>query len=59
MLFWLILYSLQLFGAETAEPGFSSREVETKLMKQIKYKCDEILGEEFLCQMTGSHRRRR
>ena len=58
MLFWLVLHSLQLFGAETAEPGFSDEEVETKLLKQIKSKCDEILGEGFLCQMTGNHRRR-
>ena len=58
MLFWLVLYSLQLSGAETAEPGFSGEEVEIKLLKQIKSKCDEILRGLFLCQMTGSHRRR-
>src|SRR3954463_6316739 len=59
MLFWLVLHSLQLSGAETAEPGFSGEEVETKLLKQIKSKCNEILRGLFLCQMTGSHRRRR
>src|ERR1044072_1048638 len=58
MLFWLVLHSLQLSGAETAEPGFSSEEVETKLLKQIKSKCDEILRGSFLCQMIGDHRRR-
>ena len=59
MLFWLVLHSLQLSGAETAEPGFNSEEVETKLLQQIKSKYDEILRGSFLCQMTGSHRRRR
>ena len=59
MLFWLILYSLQLSGAETAKPGFSGEEVDIKLLNQIKSKCDEILGEEFLWKMTGNHRRRR
>src|SRR3954470_15312644 len=59
MLFWLVLHSLQLSGAETAEPGFSDEEVETKLLKQIKSKYDEILRGSFLCQMTGNHQRRR
>src|SRR3954469_6311410 len=59
MLFWLVLHSLQLFGAEAAEPEFSSRKVDTKLLNQIKSKCDEILGEEFLWGMTVNHRRRR
>ena len=47
MLFWLILCSLQLSGAETAEPGFSGKEVDIKLLNQIKSKCDEILGKSF------------
>ena len=48
MLFWPILCSLQLSGAETAEPGFGSKKVDTKLLKKIKSKCDEILGEALL-----------
>ena len=59
MLFWLVLHSLQLSSAEAAEPGFSGKEVDTKLLNQIKSKCDEILGEAFLWKMTGNHRRRR
>src|SRR4051812_40151710 len=59
MLFWLVLHSLQLSGAETAEPGFSGEEVETKLLKQIKSNCDENLRGSFLCQKTGNHWRRR
>ena len=59
MLFWLILCSLQLSGAETAELGFIGKEVDIKLLNQIKSKCDEILGEAFLWKMTGIHRRRR
>src|SRR3954465_13352393 len=59
MLFWLVLQSLQLFGAEAAEPGFSGRKVDTKLLNQIKSKCDEILRGAFLFQMTGNQRRRR
>src|ERR1041384_2928999 len=59
MLFWLILHSLQLSGVETAEPGFSGEEVETKLLKQIKSKCSKNLRGSFLCQKTGVHRRRR
>src|SRR3954462_11902126 len=59
MLFWLVLHSLQLSGAEAAEPGFSGRKVDTKLLNQIKSKCDEILRGAFLCQMTGNHRRRK
>src|SRR3954469_25953114 len=59
MLFCLVLHSLQLSGAEAGEPGFSGRKVDTKLLNQIKSKCDEILRGAFLCQMTGIHRRRR
>ena len=59
MLFWLILHSLQLSGVEAAETEFSDKKVDTKLLNQIKSKCDEILGEEFLWKMTGNHRRRR
>ena len=59
MLFWLILHSLQLSGTEAAELGFSGKKVDTKLLNQIKSKCDEILGEGFLSQMTGNNRRRR
>ena len=47
MLFWLILRSLQLSDAEAAEPGFSGKEVDIKLLNQIKSKCDEISGESF------------
>ena len=43
MLFWLILRSLQLSDAEATEPGFSGKEVDIKLLNQIKSKCDEIL----------------
>ena len=42
MLFWLVLHSLQLFAAEAAEPEFSGKKVDTKLLNQIKSKCDEI-----------------
>ena len=59
MLFWLILCSLQLSDVEAAEPGFSGKEMDIKLLNQIKSKCDEILGEAFLWKMTGIHRRRR
>ena len=59
MFFWLVLHSLQLSGAEAAEPGFSGKKVDTKFLNQIKSKCDEILGGEFLWKMTGNHRRRR
>ena len=55
MLFWLVLHSLQLAGAEVVEPGFSGKKVDTKLLNQIKCKCDEILGEEFLWKMTRIH----
>src|SRR3954470_23058952 len=59
MLFWLVLHSLQLSDAETAEPEFRGRKVDIKLLNQIKSKCDEILGEEFLWEMTRNHQRRR
>ena len=55
MLFSFILHSLQLSDAEAAEPEFSGKKVDTKLLNQIKSKCDEILGEEFLWKMTGNH----
>ena len=48
MLFWRILHNLQLSGAEAAEPGFSGKKVDTKLLNQIKSKCDEILRGAFL-----------
>ena len=48
MLFWLVLHSLQLSGAKAAEPVFSGKKLDIKLLNQIKSKCDEILGEEFL-----------
>src|ERR1041384_2149014 len=57
MLFWLVLHSLQLSGAESAEPGFSGKKVDTKLLNQIKSKCDEILGEEYLWKMTVNHQK--
>ena len=57
MLFWLILYSLQLSGAEIAEPGFSGEEVDIKLLNQIKSKCDDNLRGLFLWELTGNHRR--
>ena len=48
MVFWLVLHSLQLFGAEAAEPKFSGKKVDTKLLNHIKSKCDEILWGAFL-----------
>ena len=48
MLFWLVLHSLQLSGAEAVEPGFSGKKVDTKLLNQIKSKCDENLQGVFL-----------
>ena len=59
MLFWPVLHSLQLSMPKQQNQDSAVKKVDTKLLNQIKSKCDEILGGEFLWKMTENHRRRR